>query len=902
LFDASAECHCVYSMVDPVNLEQLVTEQLPLFERQWKSMVANVDVKQASGLSTLSESSICEPLKSYYNHGLMSRMEEELNIKRPFVLFGTKSERSRLTRARSRGITDSDDPIVGTAGINGKHPTHMVCQSVSPRGPICCARTYFFSSGHIPYPVAGGAGDLSRDKTDLSIMNKLYVEGIHAVLTAIQVYCKTHSIQKAETVMFDTLKRECERNKLPLGSLFASSRDYIEFRIGAVDMEGQEVSLTEGQRSPFLKIAQLSLFNIPSIEHKNETMGSVLFTETFMDSNLQVLNQDGTSSVDHQCLVLTEHLPRYISWAATENDIKMSKEVGSFIKMSGETHYGRVLINGESAHVFTSNQLAIPEEGKFYVYEKGIVFQHNRFGPIVLPKTHMEKLNFYDGDSPSVVALIIVTYKASFWQWLPLQNQSKDNILVFALTPRTKAYKAFFSEVLSVWQKTEDEPAMVMAEKLPEKYIHVHNELQNAYNMEHGSPSRHITPMVKAEAIIPKLKEFVSHHSVTSVGNSCVPHDDLSAVLNQPYDPGNFQDEIIITILSGIPGSHKENLCTTLTNLAKEQNRWITLKPALDFVDGFNTQSLQNSLTSIVTASRKRSGRASASSRKKQRVLIMTPSFTDVFDVVQAIACHPDPEIGRSLKIGAVSTCVDPLNSFMTHRYTFPKLLDQCAEGWVNNIICTSSTAIKNPDLDVLQQLLRSVNHDVALLLANNGEVTRSPDVDLILSESAFTESKMIRQRYLSCPGWSLGKFSSGTMTPPMTEICLKFAPPLEKNRLMNKLRTLRGALSKYPFQGNIYTVRGRVRFSDSGLKATEFNCVTLSGYLLMTPAEVHPVPPPSSAANGPVSPQDQSNLNFVVFVGVELQENKLKEWLRACVKPKPQKKQLRTRQIKLLM
>ena len=66
--------------------------------------------------------------------------------------------------------------------------------------------------------------------------------------------------------------------------------------------------------------------------------------------------------------------------------------------------------------------------------------------------------------------------------------------------------------------------------------------------------------------------------------------------------------------------------------------------------------------------------------------------------MVQAVVSHPDSSVNRHLRIGAVSVCVDPKNAFMSERYTMPKLLDQCAEGWVNNIINTgtASTQVNN--------------------------------------------------------------------------------------------------------------------------------------------------------------------------------------------------------------
>ena len=37
-------------------------------------------------------------------------------------------------------------------------------------------------------------------------------------------------------------------------------------------------------------------------------------------------------------------------------------------------------------------------------------------------------------------------------------------------------------------------------------------------------------------------------------------------------------------------------------------------------------------------------------------------------DVVQAIRTHPDAEVAKCLKIGAVTCCIDPLNTFMENR------------------------------------------------------------------------------------------------------------------------------------------------------------------------------------------------------------------------------------------
>ena len=92
--DMSVPLQAIYDNVDPVTMETLVTEQLPLFERQWNTMVHNVDIANKEGaVNKLSQAAVSEPLKSYYNHGRVSspRSGQGSAMKVPFVLFGRES-------------------------------------------------------------------------------------------------------------------------------------------------------------------------------------------------------------------------------------------------------------------------------------------------------------------------------------------------------------------------------------------------------------------------------------------------------------------------------------------------------------------------------------------------------------------------------------------------------------------------------------------------------------------------------------------------------------------------------------------------------------------------------------------------------------------------------------------
>ena len=61
---------------------------------------------------------------------------------------------------------------------------------------------------------------------------------------------------------------------------------------------------------------------------------------------------------------------------------------------------------------------------------------------------------------------------------------------------------------------------------------------------------------------------------------------------------------------------------------------------------------------------------------------------------------------------------------------------------------------LQNALLNQLQTTIRAINTDVALLLSHDAEITRSTDVDLLLSSTAFNHLQHLRLRYLTCPLW----------------------------------------------------------------------------------------------------------------------------------------------------
>lgn len=878
--DVTQVVSTLYGEVDPVALEMMVTGHLPLFERQWKSMTSLIDVEGPKAIPKMTEKRLSEPFRSYFSHGRVGVDKEEQGNRQPFILFGVNTSKKSLQSARKNG--QQSDISVGNSGVNGSKATHMVCQAVSPKGPLCCTRTYFFNASHQPYPVNDPQkSEANESINDSRVLSSLYVVLVEGLEAAIKTYANTLSIAKAHSQLLSVIQRHCDTAELPLAFHFFAKKENLDFSIEAYDYHGRIVPLQEGESCSMVKMASVTVYDIPSLTDKGKSLGSIAYAESFVESTIPIVQtkQDSQPSLDGSFLVLTSHIRRHILWTSIEN----SKEsVPHSEEDSGSL--GREIISGDTAQVIADTGMSSAEDVTLSVFENGVIFVHPQYGAVAIPKSKMSALEFYDGGTVSVMCLLIITYKPSLVPFLPRHLKTTDHQLLIAMMPKSKLYRAFFNEILHLWKEETQTPVLKMLEALPESLLPIHTQLQYVFTMEHVTPTP-VSGLKEAAISLPEIHSFLDHLSVSSVGRVPVPRQDLAILLKQPYDTGSFNDsdEIIITILSGIPGSHKHNLCTTLTTMAKDQYRWVVLRQPFDNIEAFNPQGLQASLEQTINAAKKKK---SATAKRKMRALVVTPGFTDIIDVVHAITSHPNPDVAKHLKIGAVTVCLDPLNMYIENRYPMPKVLDQCSQGWVNNILFTSSLDPKNPQLAEAQRIIRAVNSEVAFILAANGEVTRSTDLDLILSETSFTENEMIRARYLSTPGWTQGKFNKGRTFPVIDDLCLRFSQPLEKNKFLSKLRGLKASFGKHPFTGNIYCVRGRLRFTDSP-SLIDVMYIPLSGFLSLNRSEIQP-PPSSGMMNGPTR---NGHENSVTFTGVQLQQGALQDWLRACVKPKPVKK-----------
>uniref|UniRef100_A0AAX7W052 Uncharacterized protein n=1 Tax=Astatotilapia calliptera TaxID=8154 RepID=A0AAX7W052_ASTCA len=700
----------------------------------------------------------------------------------PYVLFGKHSALEDLENYLFNFPSESHQ--VRNTGPQGSAARHMILQCVAPKGPLACARTYFFGTTHNPYL----GENTEQKKTDVLVLSQIYSAAIQAVLSGIKCYSCTTSATKAKDVAENTFLMSLDSMNLMFSLCYLKTISQIDaflklfflfvFRI---------IPLTNEDSRYVIKTASLIVHDIPDLQWDRGELGSVVFSESFLESSINIQQRDGTVSSDSCYTILTATVPRYACWLVC---VKVS-----IVEKPGRNLAFSILIFLQS---FKMCFIQILISGKIIFFSEGL-FIHSQYGSITISKDHINKVKFYNPDY-STVASLFVEYEDSLLPHLPFPLHSSDRCLVFALLPRSKSQRAFYSKVRGACRSVS-------------------------------------TTFLFTDSCILACTRFLQHFALSSIGQEPIMYDHLGMLFpsaelrNIPPCQG---DKVVITIITGLPGSHKKILCNFSVQLNHKCERWVVYEPA---PESFSASHLQKYLSSFLESQR--------GTRGKPRLLVLTPGYTDVLDVVQAVLFHPDPVVQACFTIGAVTACVNPLTSFIEHRFAFPKLLEQLSQGIVSTVVFTGLTAKKkHPLMQHVQQLVRSANPTAAFILAERGAVTRDEDMNLILSESSFNEPQMLR------------------------------AP-------------IKSSLRPSPFQGNMYNVWGKVRFSDSD-QLMEVSYNALSGNLRIVPED----------NSDPLSqgPKETNTSCFLFFDGVGLTEDGLKDWLRLCAKQKQAKKTKKTK------
>ncbi|XP_073648858.1 dynein axonemal assembly factor 9 isoform X9 [Tursiops truncatus] len=266
LQDVSLNLWNVYSKMDPMSLETLLSEDLVAFERQWTSFFASFDT-EIPFLLELSESQAGEPFRSYFSHGMISsHITENSPNRQPFVLFGNHSTRENLNAGNFN--FPSEGHLVRSTGPSGSFAKHMVVQCVSPKGPLACSRTYFFGATHVPY--LGDDNKLPKKTEQIRLLSQVYAAVIEAVLAAIACYAKTSSLTKAKEVAEQTFGSGL--NSFELMQFKAALHSKMAFHIHAVNNQGRIVPLDSEDSLYFVKTDSTSIVAALLIDFKSSLL------------------------------------------------------------------------------------------------------------------------------------------------------------------------------------------------------------------------------------------------------------------------------------------------------------------------------------------------------------------------------------------------------------------------------------------------------------------------------------------------------------------------------------------------------------------------------------------------------------------------------------------------------
>ncbi|PVD31084.1 hypothetical protein C0Q70_10361 [Pomacea canaliculata] len=839
VLDVSKSVHKFYGFLDPVSVEILVTEGLPMLERQWDNMCDNISLKISNGIAVINQKGIAEGLDSFYQHGRVGNHRHESgNFKEPYVLFGNSSNQDILVAMQ----TGKQAPDCQLHLSKIQSVAHMICRVTSPRYPITCTRTYFFSqlftddddpaNERKATSSGGGSQDAASKRAELRYLVTVYAAMVNGVMRGIQAYSQSALVAKAQQEALEALVEGCHSIMTSALKGCLSNRSKVVFSIEMLHRDGSVSEVVDGQHNTCAKVATMTLYDIPASQLDACSPGSLVFSECFLDSFIPLADLGMSSTVNYDVLYITSHIPRYRLWGVTANTGSDHKALKSKIESNTARRMGSMLMSGDQVDLTSSAFVTLPPETvSLYVYKHGLTLYSDSYGSFSLLAADCSKLQLFDGDSTVTAVLLIITYHTWSAVKLPPHLVAPDKMLVIVFPPRSKAHTHLFGEVLRGWKEDSQMPQVnrLQREELPDRLKELYGYLQQVHKNSgwQVNPSAVIS-LKDAVHNLPHLPKFLTHLTATVSVNTPVQRSDLLHLIEREpaVAVSSSNDQVVVTILTGVPGSEKETLCSHLTTIGKDHIRWTVVsqieQATLDVVQ------LHRMLSSAVTSHLQQDANL-----RQTRVLLVAPGFVNTPDVVSAILRHPEAKVRSSLKIGAITACIDPLNTFMQNRMTLPMLLNQCAQGWVNNIIFTSQTKAPSALLDTIQSMIRSLNVDVALLLAENGEVKRSTDLDQVLSDTAFDEPAMIRARILLFSGWKVLRSPSAQCPLDMNDIILRFSRPLEKARLLQRLKALPKTLSKFPFEGNVYYIEGYVLFSDVAA-TVDIRYTTLSQNLIL--------------------------------------------------------------------
>ncbi|XP_008933912.1 PREDICTED: uncharacterized protein C20orf194-like, partial [Merops nubicus] len=127
---------------------------------------------------------------------------------------------------------------------------------------------------------------MHKQAEQVTLLWQIYAAVVEAVLAGIECYAKTSTEAKAKEAAEQVLMSVLDT--LHLTQLRAALRSKITFQIQAVNNHGRITPLDSEDSLSLIKTASMMVFDIPDLLTGKGCLGSVVFSESFLTSQIQV--------------------------------------------------------------------------------------------------------------------------------------------------------------------------------------------------------------------------------------------------------------------------------------------------------------------------------------------------------------------------------------------------------------------------------------------------------------------------------------------------------------------------------------------------------------------------------------------------------------------------------------
>lgn len=667
------------------------------------------------------------------------------------------------------------------------------------------------------------------DSSDLVLLSTIYDAMAFTAHRTIQRFLNTQNSSKLLLYFTKKFTEKLATYKNPQLTSFDVNSVKIEVTLQAYNIKGQKV----GNNSKFaLKVFGVSISNINSLQNKKVIFQPLIFMDTFFESHITVKNEDVTAD-DSELLIVTDIIPTYVHW---NQRVAQDTDTIPCSLLCSDVNTYEALFKLEKNTIEITSSYSTPLQIRIDDIKE---IKIKRTGPIAVA--------VFIEHSANCLPPFLKRFCVVFWQRGKGVKFAADTLL-----PLFREYH--------IPESSEDLPSDFLLRY--ENIVSV--KTNDAANMGSSVDSKLI------ESSYPTFPSFGPHMMLSSFGDYVYNQLDVNPTVNAD----SFEPSIFMTLLVGIPGSNQEKICSIVTESTKNEHHFIVLRQPLGSEDLFCSENLQKALTML----RKRGN-------DPIRVLVIVSAYVEIPEVITAIVHHPDQLVRKSCHVSSVSACVDLRNLFISNQTCFPKIIEQCSEGWVNNIIVTGGNPATKRGKDERMIFLRTLNSSCSIIEVEGNNYIDKESLDEICSLDSFNMPPLPISRHLTAPGWYSLKYTPNPPFISVNYVTVSFSGDLCKARFMSHLKSLhqkegRVYVDRLMMSGSLFYIGGRTKFSDDPNLYT-LECTPRSEVIAL------------NIFNKPLPPGSK---NCFIFTGYQITKEQVKNWLEGCAPRPPTKKEKYTK------